>query len=81
MNYMRIMLFSLIPFGVGQAYSSAISECGHTKIPMLSSMIALVVNVLLDYCLIFGNLGFKEMGIESRRLEEWYFVRNPWENT
>ncbi|MCR4909258.1 MAG: hypothetical protein K5985_10555 [Lachnospiraceae bacterium] len=23
----------------------------------------------------------KEMGIESRRLEEWYFVRNPWENT
>ena len=36
-SYMRIMLIGLIPFGIGQAYSSAVRECGETKIPMIAS--------------------------------------------
>ena len=64
-QYMRIMLLSLLPFAIGQAYSSVISECGHTKIPMIGSMSAVGINVLLDYCLIFGHFGLPEMGVRG----------------
>ncbi|MBQ1519289.1 MAG: MATE family efflux transporter [Ruminococcus sp.] len=64
-SYMRIMLVGFIPFGIGQAYTSVLSECGHTKIPMAGAMSAVGINVLLDYCLIFGKLGFPELGVEG----------------
>ncbi|MDE6518841.1 MAG: MATE family efflux transporter [Ruminococcus sp.] len=64
-QYMKIMLISLLPFGIGQAYSSVVRECGETKIPMIASMIAVGVNILLDYVLIFGKLGFPEMKVEG----------------
>ena len=65
MSYMRIMLIGLIPFGIGQAYSSVLSECGYTKIPMIASMSAVGINLILDYCLIFGKFGFPEMGVRG----------------
>jgi len=40
MKYMKIMFIGFIPFGIGQAYSSVLSECGYTKIPMIASMSA-----------------------------------------
>lgn len=64
-NYMSIMLTGLIPFGIGQAYSSAVRECGHTKIPMIASFSAVGINVLLDYMLIFGKLGMPKLGVEG----------------
>lgn len=64
-SYMAIMLIGLIPFGIGQAYSSAVRECGHTKIPMIASFSAVGINVLLDYALIFGKLGMPELGVEG----------------
>lgn len=64
-QYMKIMLMSLLPFGISQAYSSVIRECGETKIPMIASMIAVGVNLLLDYVLIFGKFGFPEMKVEG----------------
>ena len=65
MKYMRIMFIGFLPFGIGQAYSSVLSECGYTKIPMIASMAAVAVNVVLDYCLIFGKFGFPEMGVSG----------------
>lgn len=62
-SYLTIMLLSLIPFGIGQAYSSVIRECGETRIPMYGSMSAIGVNVLLDYCLIFGKCGLPQLGV------------------
>ncbi|MDE7363559.1 MAG: MATE family efflux transporter, partial [Ruminococcus sp.] len=64
-QYMKIMLIGLLPFGIGQAYSSVVRECGETKIPMMASMIAVGVNILLDYVLIFGKFGFPEMKVEG----------------
>lgn len=62
-QYMKIMLFSLIPFGIGQAYSSVIRECGETRIPMIGALSAVGINLLLDYGLIFGKFGLPEMGV------------------
>lgn len=64
-EYMLIMLAGLVPFGIGQAYSSVVRECGETKIPMIASISAVGVNLILDYALIFGKLGFPEMGVKG----------------
>ena len=65
MDYLKIIIIGFIPFGIGQAYSSAARECGHTKAPMAAAMSAVGLNVLLDYCLIFGKFGFPEMGVRG----------------
>lgn len=64
-SYMRIMLIGLVPFGIGQAYASAVRECGETKIPMIASCSAVGLNILLDYALIFGRLGMPKLGVEG----------------
>ena len=64
-DYMAIVLFSLIPFGIGQAYASVERECGHTQIPMYASIAALVINLFLDYVLIFGKFGLPVMGVKG----------------
>ena len=65
MDYLRIIIIGFIPFGIGQAYSSAARECGFTKAPMAAAMSAVGINVLLDYCLIFGKFGMPEMGVKG----------------
>lgn len=64
-EYMLIMIIGLIPFGIGQAYSSVVRECGETKIPMIGAISAVGVNLILDYGLIFGKLGFPKMGVKG----------------
>lgn len=64
-EYMLYMLIGLVPFGIGQAYSSVVRECGETRIPMIGSMAAVVVNLFLDYALIFGKFGFPEIGVRG----------------
>ncbi|MDO4977058.1 MAG: MATE family efflux transporter [Eubacteriales bacterium] len=63
MEYLNIIIWSLIPFAIGQAYSSVVRECGKMKICMYASMGAIVINLFLDYTLIFGKCGFPEMGV------------------
>lgn len=67
-DYLRIIILSFIPFGIGQAYASAIMECGETSIPMMGSMAAIGVNLVLDYGLIFGKLGMPCMGVKGAAL-------------
>ena len=64
-EYLDIMILGLIPFGIGQAYSSVVKECGETRIPMIGSMAAIGINVLLDYGLIFGKLGMPCLGVKG----------------
>lgn len=64
-EYMAVMLIGLLPFGIGQAYSSAVRECGETKIPMIGSVLAVAVNIVLDYALIFGKLGMPKLGVSG----------------
>ncbi|MGN0317315.1 MAG: MATE family efflux transporter [Lachnospira sp.] len=64
-DYLRIMLFSMVPFGIGQAYSSVVRECGETMIPMYGSIAAIGVNLFLDYALIFGHFGMPAMGVKG----------------
>lgn len=62
-NYMLIMLVGLVPFGISQAYGATIRETGQTKLPMVSSIVAVIVNFCFNLVLIFGYLGFPKLGI------------------
>lgn len=64
-NYLQIMLLGLVPFAIAQVYSSTLREQGETFLPMLAGLIAVGVNLVFNWLLIFGNLGFPEMGVEG----------------
>ena len=61
-KYLNVMLIGLPPFMLTQCYSSSLREAGETKVPMYASFIALFTNLILNYILIFGKLGFEPMG-------------------
>ncbi len=62
-QYLFIMLIGLIPFAFSQVYASTLRELGETKLPMIATVIAIFVNLVLNYILIFGKLGFAKMGV------------------
>ncbi|MCR5728138.1 MAG: MATE family efflux transporter [Lachnospiraceae bacterium] len=62
-DYMLVMLFGLVPFAIEEAYASTLRECGQTRVPMLAGLAAVAVNLCLNYVLIFGKLGFPELGV------------------
>ena len=64
-NYLFIMLISLLPFAWGQAYSSTLRETGETVVPMIAGIVAVFVNLILNYILIFGKLGIRPLGCEG----------------
>lgn len=61
-EYLFIMLFGLLPFSVEQIYTSSLRECGETVLPMKAGIVAVFVNLVLNYIFIFGHLGFPAMG-------------------
>lgn len=67
-EYLLIMMASLIPFAVSQAYVSTIRETGQTFVPMLASVVAVFTNLVLDYGLIFGKLGFPKLEVKGAAL-------------
>ncbi|MGN0023826.1 MAG: MATE family efflux transporter [Candidatus Avelusimicrobium sp.] len=48
---------------INNALASFFSGRGQTKIPMWTTLIGNLINIGLDYVMIFGKLGFPEMGI------------------
>ncbi|MFP2995986.1 MATE family efflux transporter [Spongiivirga sp. MCCC 1A20706] len=61
--YLDLVAFSLIPLIVFQAFKQFSDGLSMTTLPMIATLIANVVNVVLNYLLIFGKFGFPEMGI------------------
>lgn len=64
-GYLRIMYFSLPPFALAQCYGGTLKETGNTLVPMRASIIALSINLVLNYILIFGKFGAPVMGVEG----------------
>ncbi len=61
--YLDLVAFSLIPLIIFQAIKQFSDGMSMTKYPMYATLIANIVNVVLNYLLIFGKFGFPEMGI------------------
>ena len=63
--YFQVLCIGWIPMLVMPAVSSFFSGRGDTRTVMWVNVLAASTNILLDYCLIFGSLGFPEMGIRG----------------
>ncbi len=62
-SYVDVMIFGLVPFAISQAYSSTLRETGQTIVPMVAGLSAVSVNLVFNYLLIFGKLGFPQLGV------------------
>lgn len=62
-QYLKIMLIGLIPFALSQIYSSTLREIGQTKVTMKAGITAVFVNLVFNWLLIYGHLGFPALGI------------------
>ena len=61
--YLRIVCFSYLFFCITQALIASMRSVEVARIGMGVSLISLIVNVSLNYILIFGKFGFPAMGI------------------
>ncbi len=63
MPYLTLVAISLIPLIVFQAFKQCSDGLSMTKHPMYATIIANVVNVVLNYMFIFGKFGAPAMGV------------------
>ena len=61
--YLNLVAFSLIPLVIFEAIKQFTDGMSMTKYPMYATLIANIINVVLNYLLIFGKFGFPEMGM------------------
>ena len=61
--YLDLVAFSLVPLIIFQAFKQFSEGLSQTEYPMYATVLANVVNIVLNYLLIFGAFGFPKMGI------------------
>lgn len=63
MEYLAVMLIGIIPYMLTQVYASTLRETGETILPMIAGIVAVCINLCLNYLLIFGKFGCPELGV------------------
>ena len=68
LDYLSVMVWGFLPFALCNAYSITLRESGETMVPMLGGITAVLVNLCLNYVLIFGHFGAPQMGVRGAAL-------------
>lgn len=66
--YLRIQMIGFVFMALTTTVTAVLRGVGDSRTAMIYNMTANVVNVILNYLLIFGNLGFPEMGVAGASL-------------
>lgn len=61
-GFLKVISLSYIPVMLTMIYSAILRATGHVKLPMITSIAAVCINIILNYLLIFGKFGFPEWG-------------------
>lgn len=64
-KYLNILAFSFVIFAITNILIALMRSVEAVKIGFYVSVLALIVNIGLNYCLIFGNFGFPRMGVRG----------------
>lgn len=62
-QYNDIVRFSYLPYGISQMMGIAYRVKGNSKLPLYAGTVSFVFNIFLNYTMIFGKLGFPELGL------------------
>lgn len=65
LQYLNIMLFTIVPFVVTQIYASSLRETRDSVKPMVAGIISVIVDIVFNYLLIYGKFGFPELGVRG----------------
>lgn len=70
-RYLAVMCLCFLPYSVNSSYSEMLRENGRARIPMISSVIALVLSLLLNIVLVplLGVMGAAAASVVSRFVE------------
>ena len=63
LGYLHVMMLQMPVFMLQQVYASTLRETGETLLPMKAGILAVFVNLVFNYILIFGKLGAPAMGV------------------
>lgn len=64
-EYLRLVCFSFIAVALTNILATVLRSVENVKLPMYVSAFTTVLNVFLDYSMIFGKFGFPKMGISG----------------
>jgi len=64
-QYLIIISLSYLLLPIGMNYAVIMRSTGEVKVPMYASFIGVSINTVGNYCLIFGNYGFAELGVRG----------------
>lgn len=64
-EYLAVMLWGLPFFVVTQIYSSSLRETGESIMPMVAGVSSVVIDIVFNYLLIYGNFGMPKLGVQG----------------
>lgn len=67
-RYLRIVAFSYPATVLSSVMCTVLRSTEKVRLPMFVSLISTSFNIVLDYCLVFGALGFSKMGVSGAAL-------------
>lgn len=63
--YLQIILISFIPMTLTNVFSGMLRTTENVKIPLLANFTGILINIFINYILIFGKFGFPAYGIKG----------------
>lgn len=67
-QYLQIQMIGFLSFALTSTITASLRAVGDSKTCMIYNLVANVVNVIFNWLLIYGNLGFPEMGVAGASL-------------
>lgn len=67
-EYLKVVAFSYIPIALTNILAAVLRAVEEVKLPMYASAFTTVLNIFLDYAMIFGKFGFSQMGVKGAAL-------------
>lgn len=61
-EYLSVIMVGMIPYAISQTYASTLRETGETMVPMKIGIAAVLINLVGNFFLIFGNFGAPKLG-------------------
>ena len=61
--YLNIISLSIIPLVIFEALKRFSDGLSRTKYPMYATVLANIINIIINYLLIFGSFGFPKLGV------------------